>query len=191
MKYLRWVLIFAIVALAVYHLKPHFADFKQFPQTLKSANYLLLIASSLGIIVQYFADGWLSKALLQITGFKIGLKKTTQIAAMDVFAAHVLPIGQAGVVATAAYFYKKLGVANQAIVFLTIAWGVTTTAVLIIFLLASLFALPKLPNLPIHITSIVKIVLIAILATIFIIIIVRKIIFNFLEKKYKNNKIKQ
>ncbi|HSX19355.1 MAG TPA: lysylphosphatidylglycerol synthase transmembrane domain-containing protein [Candidatus Saccharimonadales bacterium] len=183
MRYLRWILIAAIIALAVYHLKPHFADFEQFPHILKSANYFFLFLSALGIFGQYIGDGWLSKALLEITGHKISLRTTIKIASIDVFAAHLLPIGEAGVVATSAYFYKKLGVSNQGVIFLTLAWGIATNIVLFIFLLTSFAFLPKLPNVPIHISNIAKILILIILALLLVIVVFRKLIFKLLDKK--------
>ena len=184
MKYLRYLLIAAIIALAVYHLKPHFAELSQFPHILKTANYFYLLLSALAIVGQYFGDGWLSKILLEITGHKINIKQTIKIAAIDVFAAHMLPIGEAGVTATSVYFYKKLGVSNQGVIFLTAMWAITTNIVLIAFLLISLSLLPKLPNLQIHVSDLAKIVLLLTLAILALIILLKKQFFGFLEKKF-------
>lgn len=191
MRFLRWFLITALIALAIYHLKPNFADFKQIPNLLKNVNYLWLLASALAIVGQYFGDGWLSQVLLEITGHKINLKQTIKIASIDVFAAHILPIGEAGVIATAAYFYKKLGVTNQDIIFLTIAWALVTNIVLVIFLLISMLFLPRLPNVPIHLSDLAKIAITAAATALLLILIFRKFIIGQIAKRFANNKIYQ
>lgn len=189
MKVLRWLLILALVSLAIYHLKPHFADFKQIPNLLENVNYFWLLASALAIVGQYFGDGWLSQILLTISGHKINLKQTIKIASIDVFAAHILPIGEAGVIATSAYFYKKLGVKNQGIIFLTIAWALVTNIVLAIFLLISMLFLPKLPNVPIHLSDLAKLTITAAAIALLLILIFRKFILGQITKRFANNKI--
>lgn len=184
MRYLRYLLIAALIALAFYHLRPHFSDLKELPVILKNANYFFLFLGGLSIVGQYFGDGWLSKLLLEITGHKINFKQTIKIAAIDVFAAHMLPIGEAGVTATSAYFYKKLGVTNQGVIFLTAAWVITTNVVLIIFLLASFAFLPKLPNIPIY-SSLAKYVILFLAIFLTILFLWKKPIIKLLNSKFQ------
>lgn len=191
MRYLRWFLIIALISLAFFQLKPHFAEFKNFTNYLANVNYFWLVAAAVLIVGQYFGDGWLSQILLKIAGHKIDLKTTLKIASIDVFAAHILPIGEAGVVATAAYFYKKLGVSNQNIIFLTIAWGLVTNIVLAIFLLIAMLFLPKLPNVPIHLSNLAKLIIsVAAMALLFTLNF-RKFILDQLAKRFATNKIYQ
>lgn len=183
MRFLRYLLLIVIVTLAYVHLKPHFADFQQFPHVLRNANYFFLSLAALAIVGQYAGDGWLSKVLLELTGHKINFKQTAKIAAMDVFAAHMLSLGEAGVIVTAGYFYKKLGVSNQSFIFLTLMWGLTTNIVLILFLFVSLMFLPKLPNVPVHIPTLAAIIMVTLIPIFISIFIFRKRILTFLNKK--------
>lgn len=189
MRFFRWFLIAVLIVLAVYHLKPYFADFQQIPDFVKNVNYLWLTLSALAIVGQYFGDGWLSQILLSITGHKISLRQTIKIASIDVFAAHILPIGETGVIAAAAYFYKKLGVGNQGIIFLTIAWGIITNTVLVIFLIASMLFLSTLPNIPIHISYLVKAAAVIILIAAAAAYVFRKTIIIFTSERFAENKI--
>lgn len=189
MRYLKWLLIGALVGIAIWRLSPHFEDFKQIPNLLQKVNYFWLAASAIAIIGQYFGDGWLSQILLVITGHRMNLRQTIKIASIDVFAAHILPLGETGVIAAAAYFYKKLGVDNQGIIFLTISWGIVTNTVLIILLLVSVIFLPRLPNISIHISAIIKIVISIILIASIVTFALRRIITNFISKKITQNKI--
>lgn len=191
MHYLRWLLIFVLVALAVFHLKPNFAEFKNFTTYLTNVNYFWLAVSAVLIVGQYLGDGWLSQILLKITGHKIDFKTTLKIASSDVFAAHILPLGEAGVIATSAYLYKKIGVSNQGIIFLTTSWALVTNTVLVALLLISMIFLPKLPNVPIHLPDLAKVTTGAILACLVLVLILRKFILNELKKRFSNRKIFQ
>jgi len=146
MRFVRWSLILILISLAVWRLYPYFKDFERFLELKQNINFVWLTLSALLIVGQYFGDGWLSQILLQIAGYKINLKNTIKIASIDVFAAHLLPIGEAGVIVTVAYFYKKIGVKVQDIVFLALTWAIVTNFVLVAFLLTSALFLPKLPT---------------------------------------------
>lgn len=181
MRYLRWLLIIALLLFALRQISPHFADFKDLIAKRNSINYLWLIVSGISILAQYVGDGWLSQILLKIAGFKIKLKETIKIASIDVFAAHLLPIGEAGTFTAITYFYKKLGVPNHVMIFLTVTWAAATNTILIIFLLISVALLPKLPSIPIHISSII-IELITIITIIFV--FARKYLWQLLKTKF-------
>lgn len=183
MRFFRYVLIVALVALAYTHLKPNFADFKQLPKVLETANFFFLSLAGAAIIGQYAGDGWLSKILLEITGHKINFKQTAKIAAINVFASHMVSLGQAGAIIAARYFYKKLGVTNQGFIFLTLAWAIVTNIVLLLFLIISLAFLPKIPTIPIPFHLIATIIISTIIPIIGITILLRKTIFKFLNKK--------
>lgn len=191
MRYFRWLLIPALIVLTIYNLKPHFAEFKNFTTYLTNVNYFWLAVSAVLIVGQYLGDGWLSQILLKITGHKIDFKTTLKIASIDVFAAHILPLGEAGVIATSAYFYKKIGVSNQGIIFLTVAWATVTNIVLVIFLLVSAIFLPKLPNVSIHLSDLAKLAILSGLICLVLVLILRKFILNELKKRFSDRKIFQ
>ncbi len=182
MRFLRHLLIIALVALAIWRLSPHFSDFSQLPAIAKNVNLIFIALAVLTQLGQYFGDGWLSQLLLRIVGVRINLLKTLQIASIDVFAAHVLPIGEAGVIATAYYFYRKLGVDSQSLIFLSVAWGLITNIVLVILLLLSTIFLPKAPNIPIHISQ---------LAAWTIVILTVPTLILFLSRKFSLPKIEK
>lgn len=133
-------------------------------------------------ISQYIGDGWLSYLLLRIIGIKINFTKTTLIASLNVFAAHLLPVGQAGVIATVYYFYRKLGVDNQSLIFLTAAWSLSTGLSLIIMLLVSMVFLPKIPYLHFHLSTITQYFLVVAAVLVFAFILFRKSLWPKIEK---------
>ncbi len=159
MRYLRYLLILALLALALWHLWPYFDDLKGIIKLKDNLNYIWLAMSVLALAGQYYGDGWLSQILLRVVGQRINVKDTLKIASIDVFAAHLLPIGEAGVIATAAYFYRRLGVSNQGIIFLTIAWGTITNIILILFLIISALFLPHLPNFHLQVSELALILI--------------------------------
>lgn len=144
-------------------------------------------------IGQYIGDGWLSKVLLKIIGFKINFKQTIRIASLNVFAAHILPIGEAGSLATVFYFYRKLGVSIQQFIFLSVCWSIATISVLISIFLISLLFLPELPNIPIKPIYLFFVSIIGILLLIDFFILKRKILLprlkQFLKKYFGRHEI--
>lgn len=147
MRIFRFILILAIVSIAVWQLAPHLQDFRQIYNLRHKINYLWLTIALISQTGQYIGDGWLSQTLLKITKTHISFLNTLKIASMNVFAANLLPVGQAGALASAYYFYKKLGVTNQNFIFLSLCWTAITTATLIIIFTFSIISLQELPNL--------------------------------------------
>lgn len=183
-KIARVLLVIVIVSFAARKLFLEIHHFSNFIPTIARAKPFWLFAAAASICLQYFGDGWLSKILLKITGHKIDLKNTLKIASIDVFAAHILPLGEAGVIATAALLYKKLGVSNQAIIFLTIAWAIATNLALVILLFISAIFLPKNPEIPIHISdiSLFTAIFLALLTLIFL--LKRKFFWQLAKRKF-------
>ena len=182
MKALRLILIAGLIALAIWRIFPQLKDIKEFIALAKNINWFWMSLAILTQITQYIGDGWLSQISLKIVGVSINLEKTIKIAALNVFAAHILPVGEAGVIATVYYFYKKLGVDNQSLIFLTLFWSVSTGISLIILLFASTLFLPRIPYLKIHISQIVFYFLIVCLILILILFLLRKHLWPKLEK---------
>ena len=183
MKIARWLFFILIVGLAIWRLWPELKDLSQITKTIQNAQILWLILAVFAIAGQYFGDGWLSQILLKIAGTTVTLKDNMKIAIMDVFASHLLPLGEAGVIATSFYFYKKIGVDNQSVIFLSLLWGFLTNLMMIILLLISIILLPKLPNMPIHISQLTLYLLIIILIISPILIFKGKTIWLTIQKK--------
>lgn len=186
MRYLRYLLILILVAIAIWRILPQLKDFREFLDLAENINIPWLTIAIGAQISQYIGDGWLSYLLLRIIGIRINFTKTTLIASLNVFAAHILPVGQAGVIATVYYFYRKLGVDNQSLIFLTAAWSFSTGISLIIMLLVSMVFLPKIPYIQFHLSTLTQYFLVVASVAIFAIILFRKSLWpkieNFLKR---------
>lgn len=144
-KILRFTLLFAIIAYAVSQVLPHLKDFSKLWELKDKINYGWILAAVFSQAVQYIGDGWLSYVLLQITETKVRIWDAIRIASLNVFAAHLLPIGEAGGMAAAFHFYRKIGVSIEKFIFLTICWGVITNGFLILMLILSALMLDEIP----------------------------------------------
>jgi len=138
LKVLQYLIIIAIVILAVSRLTPHIEDFSKLWDLKDHINYWWILAALFSQVFQYVGDGWFSQILLKISDIKIRFKDSMRIASLNVFAAHILPVGEAGGMAAAYHFYKKLGVDTEKFIFLTICWTAITH-----FLLLMLFIIPS------------------------------------------------
>lgn len=127
-----------MVVWALFRLAPHFKDFSVFWALKDRMHYGWLFLAIFSQLFQYIGDAWLSQVLLQMTGIHMKLQDTFRIAALNVFAAHLLPIGEAGGVAAAYHFYKKLGVTTEKFIFLTICWCLVTYILLFLLLIVPL-----------------------------------------------------
>lgn len=165
LKHTRWLLILVLISLAGWQLYPHLKDFKTFYRLKDQIDYFWLILALISQTGQYLGDGWLSKTLLKMIGIPMSFVNTVRIASLNVFAAHLLPVGQAGAIATIYYFYKKLGVKDHHYIFLSLSWSSITSFTLFMILTVALVSLPRLPNLPLHVPDAV-IVFLAVLTLI-------------------------
>jgi len=180
-KHLRFLLVALLVALAIWKLYPHFADFAKIYALKDNINYYYLIIGILAQSGQYIGDGLLSQTLLKIIGVKMNFKNTIRIASLNVVAAHLFPVGEAGSIATAYYFYKKLGITTQNFLFLSTSWSAITFSTLITMLLLSMFFIPHLPNINFNTVGIILIAFIIIAVS--ILLIFRRIIWEKLKNK--------
>lgn len=191
MRYLRYLLILLLAAIAIWRILPQLKDFHELLNMAKNINVAWIAVAILAQATQYIGDGWLSYLLLKIIGININFSKTTLIASLNVFAAHILPVGQAGVIATVYYFYRKLGVDNQSLIFLTAAWSLSTGLSLIIILLVSVVFLPKIPYLHFHLSTITLYFLAASAVIISVFILYRKSLWPKIEKFLKKHSFAQ
>ncbi|MFO0780618.1 MAG: lysylphosphatidylglycerol synthase transmembrane domain-containing protein [Candidatus Gracilibacteria bacterium] len=179
-KILRYVILIAIIAFAINRVIPQLKDFSTIWELKNSIKWNWVIAAIGAQFFQYVGDGWLSLLLLKIINIRMKLKDTFRIAALNVFAAQFLPIGEAGGLAAAYHFYKKLGVTTEQFIFLTICWGVITNTLLILMLIVPVFLLPQVPAF-ININTIL-IILGIVLAIGLVAYMTRHILFKKLEK---------
>lgn len=145
-KLLKFLLFAAIIAFAFYHLRDRFKDIVALKDLIKNVNYFWLAAAVVFELGGYFFDGLLSQFLVKITGKTVRFIDAFRIAIINVFASQVLPVGQAGATIMAISFYKKMGVKNHALVFLTVYWAVLTSLSLLVLFLFSWIVLPLHPR---------------------------------------------
>jgi glycosyltransferase 2 family protein len=181
-KILRFTLLFAIIAYAASQIFPHLKDFSKLWELKDKINYGWIFAAVLSQAFQYVGDGWLSYVLLQITTTKVRIWDAIKIASLNVFAAHLLPIGEAGGMAAAFHFYRKIGVSIEKFIFLTICWGILTNGFLILMTILSAMMMDEIPIAIKPRTLIIA--LICIIVSIIGIYLTRKRIFSKLEKAF-------
>ncbi len=164
LKKIRYLLFLILLYFAISAIIHELPALQKARNLLDEMNYSWIILAILFQAGQYIGDGLLSQHLLRAIEIKLSFKDTFRIAAMNVFAAHLLPVGQAGAFATSYYFYQRLGVPAGAIVFLSLAWGIITNVLLIVMLLISLAFLPNV-SIPIDPSTQSLFMLVVLLAT--------------------------
>lgn len=145
-KILKFLLFAAIIAFAAYHLRDRFKDIVALKDLIKKVNYFWLGVAVICELGGYLFDGALSQFLVKITGKTVRFIDAFRIAIINVFASQVLPIGQAGATIMAITFYKRMGVKNHALVFLTVYWAALTSGALLMLFLLSWIWLPLRPR---------------------------------------------
>ncbi len=181
-KIFLYLLLFGMIGLAIYRLLPELKDFKKLVELKDQIHYGWMFAALFSQFFQYLGDGWLSQLLLKMVDVRMGMWDTFRIAALNVFAAHILPVGEAGGLAAAYHFYRRLGVSAENFIFLTICWGIITNGLLMLLVFVPLFILPDLP-LPTSASTTLTLLVLGIIVLLFI--LMRKIIFAQLEKIFK------
>lgn len=184
-KLFRILLFAVIIGFAAYHLRARFKDIVVLKDLIKNVNYFWLGVAIVFELGGYLFDGLLSQFLVKITGKTIRFIDAFRIAIINVFASQVLPIGQAGATVMAITFYKKMGVKNHALVFLTVYWaGLTSISLLILFLISWIF-------LPLHPRFFPKMHLWIWLLVPFMVWIIYKFVVPYIEKKFGKLSIKE
>ncbi|MBI4100258.1 flippase-like domain-containing protein [Candidatus Microgenomates bacterium] len=141
-KLSRFLLLAALIFIASIKLSPHFESLRELRNLWGDIRWKWVFVALIFQSGQYIGDGWLSQILLRLVDFRVNFKDTIKIASLSVFAAHLLPVGQAGAMAAIFHFYKKLGVNTGRIVFLSFAWGLISNLTLLFIFLASALFLP-------------------------------------------------
>lgn len=150
-QFFRYLLLLLFLVTGIYEFSPHVKELQKLYILRESVNFGWIGVALLAQIAQYAGEGYFTKTLYKIMQFDIKTKDAFRIATMDVFATHLLPLGQFGSVATNFYFLKKLGIETQAILFFNLVWGVVTACVLFAFLiLTSLTIQNQMFSFPVH-----------------------------------------
>lgn len=137
---MQYGIIVAIMALAISRLVPHFKDFSKVWQLKDTLNYGWIFAAIFAQTFQYIGDGWFSQLFLRIADAKVRIFDSLRIASLNVFAAHILPVGEAGGLAAAYHFYKKLGIDTEKFIFLSICWtGLIHVLLILMFIISGFF----------------------------------------------------
>lgn len=140
---LRYLLVVGLLVAAGYAFAPYLGDLRSLYQERRALDVPWILLAAALEVAQYVSEGYFIRLLLRILRFEIGLKNTIRVAALDVFATHLLPLGQFGSLAANVYFYRRLGVSGPGIVTLDLALGVIAAGVLLALLVAAVLALPE------------------------------------------------
>lgn len=180
-KIIRYLIALILIIWAISRLAPHFKDFSSLWYLKNQINSTWISLAVFCQILQYLGDAWLSQILLKMVHLHFSMKDTFRIASLNVFAAHLLPVGDIGGLAAAYHFYKKLGVDSEKFIFVTFAWAVIANITLLLLLTIPLFLLPSLP------LSILKPIIFGLAILFFIALVLyffRKKLFIKLEKTF-------
>ncbi len=142
-RYIRYILTIILTGVAFFIIFSKFKNvYYDIPSLLEEANKPLLLFLLIFQIINYLGDGWLSKILLAIAGFKVNFKDTLKIAVLGVVGNHVAPF--AGGTIITFYSYKKLNIPSAVISFLVFTWSFFIWANYFLFFILSLLLLPSL-----------------------------------------------
>jgi uncharacterized protein (TIRG00374 family) len=144
MKYWRYIFALILLAIAIWVIFPKIGEsYREIPIVFKRAKLELLPLLLLAQALYYFGDGWLSLIVLRMGGYTLRLRDTLRIAILGVVGNQAFPI--LGGVAISYYFYRKLKLPHEAILFLVISWTFLIYVVYAIFFFLSLFFAPVSP----------------------------------------------
>ena len=186
--FLKYAIVIIIFGVIIYEFYPYIKDFRKLSKTFNSLSYVWFFIAILVQALQYIQDGYFTKKLLRILDFKIKFRNTVQIAVLDVFSSHLLPVGTFGAMVSMLYFYGKFGLDVQGVLFYNFALGIINIFILLfLFVSSSLLVSSSAFIIPIHlyllaivVAIITVVVSIAVLA--FKIKKIRFSILNFLKK---------
>ena len=137
-KAFQYLLFILFLVIAWWEFSPYIGDLGEIYQYRNTLAYWWIGIALLLQTVQYGIDGYFIRELFRILGIKIGLQDTVRISALDIFAIRLVPVGKFGSLAAFIYFYRKLGVSTQFIVYLNLVFGfITVFLQIFIFLLSS------------------------------------------------------
>ncbi len=165
MRYWRYIFVLLLMGIAVKFLAPKVGEtYQEIPLVFKRASKDLIPLLLLAQALYYFGDGWLSKVVLDMGGYNLRLKDTVRIAILGIVGNQAIPVF--GGVAISYYFYRKMRLPHEAVIFLVISWTLIVYIMYAIFFFLSLLFAPLSPLYflppPVLITSIIVVVLVVI-----------------------------
>ncbi|MGB9877264.1 MAG: lysylphosphatidylglycerol synthase transmembrane domain-containing protein [bacterium] len=144
MRYWRYIFVFILMGIAFWILLPKLGEtYKEIPLVFKQARKDLLPLLLIAQTIYYFGDGWLSLVVLRMGGYYLRLRDTLRIAILGIVGNQAFPV--LGGVAISYYFYRKLKLPHEAILFLVISWTLLVYVMYAIFFFLSLFFAPVSP----------------------------------------------
>lgn len=144
MKYWRYIFLLIILGVAAWFLAPKIGEtYHEIPLAFKKASKNLLPFLLFAQVLYYLGDGWLSKIVLDMGGYKLRLRDTIRIAILGVVGNQAFPV--LGGVAISYYFYRKMRLPHEAILFLVISWTLLVYVMYAIFFFLSLVFAPVSP----------------------------------------------
>jgi uncharacterized protein (TIRG00374 family) len=144
MRYWRYIFALILLAIAIWVILPKIGEsYREIPQLFQRAKLGLLPLLLFAQALYYFGDGWLSLIVLRMGGYTLRLRDTLRIAILGVVGNQAFPV--LGGVAISYYFYRKLRLPHEAILFLVISWTFLIYVVYAIFFFLSLFFAPVSP----------------------------------------------
>lgn len=142
MRFFRYLLGTLFIVITVWIIYPKLAaSAENIPLLFREANKLLLPLLVVFQGLAYFGDGWLSKILLGMVGFKIKLRDTVRVAFLGVIGNQIIPVF--GGTAITYHLYRKFGISFNNALFLIFAWTFLVWTVYLLSLILSLFFIPK------------------------------------------------
>ena len=141
-RLLRLLLLGVLLALALVQFSRAVHDVSELLPFRHVLNLGWLGASILLQVLQYAGDGYFTRRLLRILRFDVPLRDSIRIAALDIFGATLLPLGQFSTLAAGYYFYRRRGLPAETIIFLDAAVVGITGFVLVTLFLVALATVP-------------------------------------------------
>ena len=142
LRILRYVFLGLLLLVALYELYQHINDLTEVYQLRHSFNSWWIIVAALAEVSQYGADGYVTRALLRIIKLDIDVADAIRVASLDIFASSLFPVGQFGWLAASFYFYRRLGLDSEGILFFNTLLALITVIFLLVAFLLSLAGIP-------------------------------------------------
>lgn len=141
MRYLRYTWTIFLIFIVLLFILPKLKDvFQEIPMLFKEANKFFLALLFFSQCLSYLGDALLSQVILKMTGLNMKLRNIIKIAILDVLSGHLVPVLGGPIISY--YFFRKLKVPSDKILFLLPAW---TSFVWLIYLLSFIFSIFFLP----------------------------------------------
>lgn len=139
----RYLIVTVIFIVIVYKFLPYLKDFEQLSKTFNRISFIWFFAALAVQAGQYLQDGYFTKKALRILDFKIKFRNAVQIGVLDVFSAHLLPVGTFGAMVSMLYFYGKFGLDVHGVLFYNFVIGIFNVLILLFLFIFSSLLVPS------------------------------------------------